>query len=327
MSEHTNNTLSFALARSVMLAGVGLAVLYVIDTFLIFGLGLPSATRGVAASSEPSVIIDLLGLVRLAAYPTLLIFAFYRGFFLGSIENDAAALDRLAAFIIRAAFWSVLLIGITDAVLSFLRVQGLHTHIFGTSLATNLGVSIYRGTWVHIPLMAVAVLIAARTRGMAFIWLALMVVVAELLIVIARFIFSYEQTFMGDLVRFWYAALFLFASAQTLKEEGHVRVDVIYAGLSEMTKARLNAIGIVLFAIPLCWLILLRGMWSKTSLITSPLLNFETSMSGFGMYVKYLMAGFLIIFALSMLAQLSAYFLTALVRINAGASVSSREMA
>ena len=30
---------------------------------------------------------------------------------------------------------------------------------------------------------------------------------------------------MGDLVRFWYAALF-FASAYTLKEDGHVRVDV-----------------------------------------------------------------------------------------------------
>lgn len=35
---------------------------------------------------------------------------------------------------------------------------------------------------------------------------------------------------MADLVRFWYAALFLFASAYTLLEEGHVRVDVFYAG-------------------------------------------------------------------------------------------------
>ena len=50
---------------------------------------------------------------------------------------------------------------------------------------------------------------------------------------------------MADLVRYWYAALFLFASAYTLYEEGHVRVDVIYAGLSDKVKAYVNAWGIV----------------------------------------------------------------------------------
>jgi len=39
------------------------------------------------------------------------------------------------------------------------------------------------------------------------------------MIVISRFIFSYEQAFMADLVRFWYGALFLFASAYTLLED------------------------------------------------------------------------------------------------------------
>ena len=58
-------------------------------------------------------------------------------------------------------------------------------------------------------------------------------VAAELLIVISRFIFSYEQAFMADLVRFWYGALFLFASAYTLLEEGHVRVDVLYAAFKD----------------------------------------------------------------------------------------------
>ena len=70
-----------------------------------------------------------------------------------------------------------------------------------------------------------------RAKTLGFPWLALLIVVAELAIVITRFVFSYEQAFMGDLVRFWYAALFLFASAYTLYEEGHVRVDVFYAGM------------------------------------------------------------------------------------------------
>jgi TRAP-type mannitol/chloroaromatic compound transport system permease small subunit len=143
-----------------------------------------------------------------------------------------------------------------------------------------------------------------------------MVVLAEFLIVIARFIFSYEQTFMGDLVRFWYAALFLLASAQTLVEEGHVRVDVLYAGLTDKTKAKINMMGSLLLGIPLCWVIMWRGLSGKTSLINSPMLNFETSMSGYGMYVKYLMAAFLLMFALTMLIQFSSYVLSSMDRIG-----------
>ena len=113
---------------------------------------------------------------------------------------------------------------------------------------------------------------------------------------------------MGDLVRFWYAALFLFASAYTLKEDAHVRVDVFYANFTRRTRSILNVTGTVAFGLPLCWLILLRGMWEKTSLINSPMFNFETSMSGFGMYVKYLMAAFLIVFALSCYSSSATLF-------------------
>lgn len=164
--------------------------------------------------------------------------------------------------------------------------------------------------------MILAVFIAFRDKSVSVVWLITLVVVAELFIVLARFIFAYEQTFMGDLVRFWYAALFLFASAYTLKEEGHVRVDVIFAGFQEKTKAWINATGSVAFGMPLCWLILTLGLSSKASLINSPMLNFETSMSGFGMYVKYLMAAFLVVFALSMLIQFTSYFFNALATMN-----------
>ena len=80
---------------------------------------------------------------------------------------------------------------------------------------------------------------------------------------------------MGDLVRFWYAALFLFASAYALAEEGHVRVDVLYARFSRRGKAWVNAIGSLVLGIPICWVILTLGMWGKGSSINSPLLSFE----------------------------------------------------
>jgi hypothetical protein len=37
--------------------------------------------------------------------------------------------------------------------------------------------------------------------------------------------------------------------------------------------------------------------------------NFEVSQSGFGMYVKYLMASFLVIFAITMLIQFVSYLM------------------
>ncbi|MGI9384897.1 MAG: TRAP transporter small permease subunit [Methyloligellaceae bacterium] len=226
-----------------------------------------------------------------------------------ALRPDSKIMYAITAYIVRAAFWAVLLIGAADAVISFLRVEGLLEPIFGSDLATELGRSRYRGTWVHIPLAIAGLVIAAFHRRLGFPWLALLVVIAELLIVLTRFIFSYEQAFMGDLVRFWYAALFLFASAHTLLEEGHVRVDVVYHGLADRTKGLVNAAGVILLGMSLCWVVMTFGMGSKSAIINSPLLNFEVTQTGFGMYVKYWMAGFLAIFAVSMQIQFAGYFL------------------
>ena len=105
--------------------------------------------------------------------------------------------------------------------ISFLRVEGFLADVVGAEFATQLGRSMYRGPNIHIPLLIAGFIIALYSRGLGFTWLALMIVVAELVIVITRFVFSYEQAFMGDLMRFWYAALFLFASAYTLLADGH----------------------------------------------------------------------------------------------------------
>ena len=226
-----------------------------------------------------------------------------------SLRRDSLTMTALAAYIVRASFWAVLLVGIADAVLSFLRVEGLLEVVVGDQLAQDLGRNHFRAPLVHIPLIAVALLIALRAKGLGFTWLTLLVVLAELQIVISRFVFSYEQAFMGDLVRFWYGALFLFASAHTLIEDGHVRVDVLYASFTARTKGLVNALGALVLGIPLCWVVLAIGFAQKSSVLTSPLLAFEVTQAGFGMYVKYLLASFLAIFAITMLIQFAAYLL------------------
>ncbi|MFK7859087.1 MAG: TRAP transporter small permease subunit [Granulosicoccus sp.] len=219
------------------------------------------------------------------------------------LRDDAATVTRFNTYLIRGCFWAVLFVGLADMSISFLRVEGILGNFFSEDMVKELGRSSYRGLYVHYPLIAAGFFIALFTRTLGFHWLALLIVVAELAIVITRFIFSYEQAFMGDLVRFWYAALFLFASAYTLLHEGHVRVDVFYAGLSRRAKGQVNTMGAILFGMALCWTILIIGLKGKASIIYGPLANFEVSQSGFGMYTKYLMAGYLGVFAITMLIQ------------------------
>jgi len=227
-----------------------------------------------------------------------------------TMHADSEALGEVAGYIIRAAFWSVLLIGIVDGFISFVRVEGFQNSVFGQQLGEDLGRPAFRGQMVHYPLMVLSLIIAKFNRNLGFHWLAVLIVAAELLIVIARFVFSYEQAFMADLVRFWYGALFLFASPYTLIKEGHVRVDILYAGFTRQGKALANTIGCAFLGMPLCWVILTMGMWGKANTINGPLLTFEVTQSGYGLYIKYLLAGFLMIFAISMLVQFMSYLLS-----------------
>ena len=299
---------------------VSITFVFTVNFFLSFGWGWPGLPAlladtgwfGFAPLRNPLDDAQVLrGWIQVAIYVVPILFAVV---WIAStrhrpLQVGADAYAELAAFIIRASFWSVFLVGFVDAVISFLRVEDFLPLLVGDDMTIKLGLSKFRGQYVHLPLMALSCLIALFTRSLSVVWLALLIVLAQFQIVITRFIFSYEHTFMGDLVRFWYASLFLLASAYSLVDEGHVRVDVFYARFSEKRKAWTNAVGSMLLGVPLCWVILTMGLWTKFSSLAGPLLTFETSQSGFGMYVKYLMAGLLVIFALSMAAQFSAYFL------------------
>jgi len=301
----TTGSLGVSLARIFAWASVAATFAFLLNNYLTHWLGFPGIDGALNGTSSA------LGLVQIGVVVAAFVIAI--GFVQTSqrtLRQDSDALHNLAAFIIRAAFWGVFLVGIADTAISFARVEGMLPGLVGDQMATDLGRSQWRGPYVHMPLIGLGILIGLFTRSLGFPWLALLVVVAELIIVISRFIFSYEQAFMGDLVRFWYAALFLFASAYTLFDDGHVRVDVFYAGFTSRTKGWVNAVGATILGMALCWTILLLGLWTKSSIINSAMLSYEVTQSGFGMYVKYLMAGFLGVFATSMMIEFASAFLT-----------------
>lgn len=311
-SRHADTSATKLLTRMFGWSMLALLVAYLASTLLTIAGDWPGV--GALLGGE----FSLLSALQLCLYVGSVVLAIvlvkrHRG---TTLRGDSERISNINTFLVRAAFFGVLLVGIGDMAVSFLRVEELLEGVVGEQLTRDLGRSNYRGIYFHVPLILLGFVIAAFTRTLGFIWLSLLIVAAELLIVITRFIFSYEQAFMGDLVRFWYAALFLFASAYTLKEEGHVRVDVFYANFSIRTRGFINAIGSVFLGMSLCWTILVVGLGSRSSIIYAPIRSFETSQSGYGMYVKYLMAGFLGLFAVTMLIQFVSYMLAAVADIT-----------
>lgn len=314
------NTAAAALLRIFAFSMVALGVLFLVNAYLSFGRGWPGLANlfghlGWLGAEAPAKPLDggavILGWVQLGLYAATLaaVAAFVLRTPRRALRQDSEILFALTGYVIRWAYFSVLLIGLVDMAISFLRVEGILHYLLGEDIAANMGRPSYRGQFVHYPLMVVSLVIAKYSRTLGFTWLAMLIVAAEVQIVIARFVFSYEQAFMSDLVRFWYGALFLFASPYTLIKEGHVRVDILYAGFSARGKAWTNTLGCLFLGLPLCWIILTRGMWGPSNVITGPLLNFEVTQSGYGLYVKYLLAGFLMIFAFCMLIQFMGYLL------------------
>lgn len=291
---------------------LALMAAFLANVVMTFYLGLPGAApivrrmfEGAEAASDTGtawgwlqiaiyVFLPLAVAARIAVSPRR------------TLRADAGLISRGNGYLVCAVFWAMVTVGLSDALVSFLRVEGLLDAVVGSGLASDLSRSAYRGVHLHLPALAAGFLIACFSRTLGFHWLALLVVLAELLIVFSRFVFSYEQAFMADLVRLWYAALFLLSSAYTLQDDGHVRVDLLYAGLRRSGKGCVNALGAVLLGMTFACTVLLVGMWSATGVINAPLMVFETTLTGFGMQTKYLLAGLLGVFAVSMLIEFVA---------------------
>ena len=74
-------------------------------------------------------------------------------------------------------------------------------------------------------------------------------------VVSARYIFNIGSIGMQELVMYLHGCVFMIGIAFTLKEEGHVRVDVLHEKLSEKNKAIIDIIGTLLFLMPFCFFI------------------------------------------------------------------------
>ena len=73
--------------------------------------------------------------------------------------------------------------------------------------------------------------------------------------VIMRYFFKAGSIAMQEMEWHLFSVIILLGVAYTLKEDGHVRVDLIYDRLASKKKAMINMVGVFLFILPIAFLV------------------------------------------------------------------------
>jgi TRAP-type mannitol/chloroaromatic compound transport system permease small subunit len=86
--------------------------------------------------------------------------------------------------------------------------------------------------------------------GRAAAWFCLFIVLAQFAVVLLRYGFGTGSAKLTESIIYGHAALFMLAAAWTLRENGHVRVDIFYADAPPRRKALVDLLGALLLLIP-----------------------------------------------------------------------------
>jgi len=154
---------------------------------------------------------------------------------------------------------------------------------------------------IYLVCILAAVLFVLRTPYRALRWDAMKITNFNAYLVRA---FFFTVLFVGIV-----DVIISFMRVENLLEN---RVDVFYAGFGATKKGFVNAVGTILLGMTTAWVIIAIGFAGKQSIINSPVKNFEVSQTGgTGMFIKYQMAAFIGIFAITMLIQFVSYLFEA----------------
>lgn len=148
---------------------------FLINNILIVWFDFPQLGSMLAGDADPSVAV-ILGLYILAIVGAVF-WVWYSGN--TALRYDARGISTFNAYIIRGCFFAVLLVGLADVAIAFLRVEDLTSALFSDTIARELIRVQFVGPWIHAPLIVLGFVIALFTRTLGFHWLALMIVGAR----------------------------------------------------------------------------------------------------------------------------------------------------
>ncbi|NIB39467.1 TRAP transporter small permease subunit [Pseudomaricurvus alkylphenolicus] len=93
--------------------------------------------------------------------------------------------------------------------------------------------------------------------GRVVAWLTLAMMALTCLIVLLRYGFSIGSIALQESIGYLHAMVFLLGAAFTLQRDGHVRVDIFYRRFNREQQAWVNALGSLLFLLPVSLFILI----------------------------------------------------------------------
>ena len=88
-------------------------------------------------------------------------------------------------------------------------------------------------------------------------WLTTLMVLIVFYDTVMRYAFNKGNVALQELEWHLFAVVFLIGAAYTLKEGGHVRVDILFVNFSKKTKAWVDLIGTLVFLIPFCIMVIM----------------------------------------------------------------------
>ncbi|HHX83199.1 MAG TPA: TRAP transporter small permease subunit [Pseudomonadaceae bacterium] len=134
----------------------------------------------------------------------------------------------------------------------------------------------------------------------AFIpWLTLALVLVTCVVVIMRYAFSTGSIALQESMIYLHSAIFMLGMAWTLRQGGHVRVDVFYRDASPRVRAWVDVAGGLVFLLPLCVLI----FWMSWDYVINSWAIREKSSEGTGLPYVYLLKTLLLAMPVTLLLQ------------------------
>ena len=147
-------------------------------------------------------------------------------------------------------------------------------------------------------LRAVIDRISGAAMGVA-VTAAFLIILIQLAAVLLRYVFGLSFSWLNDSVIFSFAMIFMLGAAATLRDDGHVRVDILRPRFGPKTKAGIEMFGSLAFIVPIGILILYSG----SGLIARTWTDLEPFNESDGLPIQYLFKTLVPIFAVLMISQ------------------------
>jgi TRAP-type mannitol/chloroaromatic compound transport system permease small subunit len=100
----------------------------------------------------------------------------------------------------------------------------------------------------------------SQRSGEAISWLTMLMVTITCLIVLLRYVFDQGWIWLQESVTWMHAMVFMIGGAFTMQREDHVRVDILYRGMTIKKQALVNLLGTIFLLFPTTLLILFSSL-------------------------------------------------------------------